>query len=445
MSETSTAVEHFLEQYRAHAPGLPAADQPWLAEARAGAAAHLAERGLPRPREEHWKYTRFASLERERFALQAAPARLDRASTAAVAELDAHRLVFVNGRLDPSLGTAPVLSGGAVLGSLAEALVSHSDLVADHLGRHTEIATHPFNALNTALFGDGALLHVPDGVALARPVHLVFVTTPGKTPVASYPRVLLVLGRDARADVVETYCATGEGKYFTDVLTEAFLGPGARLAHAKVQREGSGATHVATLQVEQAEGSELASHSVSLGAQLARNDINVRLAEPDAHASLDGLLVASGRQHTDFHTLVEHLVPRCSSEEVYKGILDGRSRGVFNGRVIVHPDAQHTDAQQSNHNLLLSRDAEIDTKPQLEIYADDVKCAHGATVGQLDEAMVFYLRARGIEEATARAMLVYGFAREVIDRVPVDALREPLVRELLAKLPNANELGGIDA
>ncbi len=317
--------------------------------------------------------------------------------------------------------------------------------MAHHLGRHTEVATHPFNALNTALFGDGALLRIPNGVALERPVHLVFVTTPGETPIATYPRVLLVLGQDARAEVVETFCAAGEGKYFTDVLTEAFLEAGARLAHAKVQREGPGAIHVATLQVEQAADSELASHSVSLGAQLARNDINVRLAEPGAHATLDGLLLAGKRQHTDFHTLIEHLVPRCSSEELYKGILDGRARGVFNGRVIVHPDAQHTDAQQSNHNLLLSRDAEIDTKPQLEIYADDVKCAHGATVGQLDEAMVFYLRARGIDEATARAMLVYGFAREIVDRTPVEALRGPLARELLARLPNANELGGIEA
>jgi Fe-S cluster assembly protein SufD len=443
MSTPSPAVEHFLEQYRTHAHALPGAGQEWLARAREGALEHLAERGLPRPREEHWKYTRFTALEKQRFSVPAdAPGvTAERAAPWAIPGLECHRLVLVNGRLEPGLSDLGTLPGGARLLSLREALANDPELVANHLGRHTEVATHPLNALNTALFADGAVLHVPDGVTLERPVHLVFLAAPGEETLAAYPRVLVVLGRDARADVVETFGALDDGRYFTDVLTEAFLGENARLGHSKVQREGPGATHVATLQVEQGAHSVLHSYSVSLGAQLARCDINVRLAGPGARCTLNGLFLAGGRQHTDFHTRVDHLVPDCASEETYKGILDGHSRGVFNGRVIVHPDAQRTDARQENHNLLLSRDAEIDTKPQLEIHADDVKCSHGATVGQLDEAMVFYLRTRGIDEAAARAMLVYGFAREVVDRAPVGPLREALGRDLLEHLPNAGDLG----
>ena len=250
----------------------------------------------------------------------------------------------------------------------------------------------------------------------------------------------MVAEAGSQTTVIESYVSIFDGCYFTNALTEIALMEDAQVDHFKVQEESTKAFHIATLQVHQDRDSRFASHSISFGGQLARNDINIVLDAEGARCTLNGLFMVSGRQHVDFHTRVDHAKANGSSEEVYKGILDGRSRGVFNGRVKVHPDAQKTDAQQSNKNILLSRDAEIDTKPELEIYADDVKCAHGATVGQLDEQTLFYLRSRGIGEDQARGLLTYGFAREILDRVDLAPLRDKLTEELLHRMPNAEQI-----
>jgi Fe-S cluster assembly protein SufD len=264
------------------------------------------------------------------------------------------------------------------------------------------------------------------------PIHLLFLGVPGGGPVAAHMRNLFVVEENAQATIVETY--SGEGVYFTNGVTEIALDQDANLDHYKIQIESEEACHVATQQLEQAGPSVFTSHNISFGGALVRNDINSRLGGEHIESTINGLYVVNGRQHVDNHTAIDHAVPNCNSHELYKGIMDGRSTGVFNGKIFVRQDAQKTDAKQTNQNLLLSEDAVIDTKPQLEIYADDVRCTHGATVGQLDADSLFYLRSRGIGLAEARAMLVHAFASDVLNRIKLEDLRERLEEALLRKL-----------
>ncbi len=250
----------------------------------------------------------------------------------------------------------------------------------------------------------------------------------------------MVADENSQAHVIESYVSLGGGSYFSNAVTEVVLGQNASIEHYKLQEESTNAFHVATLQTHQGRDSRFVSHSVSFGGQLTRNDIRAVLSAEGTDCTLNGLFMVDGRQHVDFHTTVEHSQPHGTSQEYYKGILDGRSRGVFNGRVHVHPGAQKTDATQSNKNLLLSRNAEVDTKPELEIYADDVKCSHGATVGQLDPDALFYLRARGIDEGSARGLLTYGFAQDIIDRMPIQHVRERLEQALVARVPDSDHV-----
>jgi Fe-S cluster assembly protein SufD len=295
-----------------------------------------------------------------------------------------------------------------------------------------------FGALNTAFTADGLYLHLPRGTAIEEPIHLHFVVT--NENAAIHPRNVIVAEEGARATVVEHYTGTRGVAYFTNVVTQIFAAENAAVDHCKFQQEDLRAFHVAGIHAAQARGSRLWLHSISLGAALARNDISTTFDAEGCEATLNGLYLARGRQHVDHHTRIEHSKPGGTSREYYRGLLDGASRGVFNGKVIVHPQAQRSDARQLNHNLLLSRDAEVDSRPQLEIYADDVKCTHGATVGQLDDAQLFYLRSRGIEEVVARSLLVYAFARDVIERIRIGALRSRLEELLLARLPEGGRI-----
>src|SRR5262249_41723876 len=309
------------------------------------------------------------------------------------------RLVFVNGRFQGELSKLP---RGIEVGSLAATMQSGHATAEQHLARHAGYKDHAFVALNTAFLEDGAFIEVPKETVLEQPLHLVFLSVP-TGPVVSHPRSLIVVGRDAQVSVVESYFGFSEKTYFTNAVTEIVAGENAIVEHYKLQQEQEQAFHVSTLQVHQERASSFTSHSISLGGALVRNDVNTVLDGEGAESTLNGLYIGKGAKRVDNHTTIDQAQPHCSSREIYKGILDGKASAVFNGKIVVRKGAQKTDAKQTNKNLLLSEDATINTKPQLEIYADDVKCTHGATIGQLGEESVFYLRSRGIGQEEARA------------------------------------------
>jgi len=414
---------------------------PWLTALREAALAHFGEAGFPTPRQEDWKYTNVAPIEKRHFAIPSAlsPALSDGQLRGLFLHgLDCHHLIFINGRLQPGYSTAASLPEGVEAGSLARVLTLSPADLEPYLGRIANPAANGFVALNTAFMSDGACIRVAPGVSLDKPVHLVFAVT-GSDEVMTAPRNLIVAGDNSQLTVIEHYVDLGGGTYLTNAVTEIVAGAGARVDHYKLQQESVNAYHVATIQAHLGRDSRVASRNFSLGGRLVRNDINALLSAGGAECVMDGLFMAGGRQHVDNHTFIDHAAPDCASRENYKGALDGRSRGVFNGRIMVRQDAQKTDAHQSNHNLLLSDDAEVDTKPQLEIFADDVRCSHGATVGQLNNDALFYLRSRGLEEQRARGLLTYAFMREVIDRIEVAPLRAAMGRNLLAWLPGVDE------
>jgi Fe-S cluster assembly protein SufD len=421
--------------------GRPLAEPPWVAALREAGAAGWRSAGLPTTRQEDWRFTNLAPLAATAVA---APAP-DAAPEAALADLGpavGPRLVFANGRYRPDLSSIAGLPPGAVVASLGEALRQAPDLVRPHLGRLAgpgALAGNPaFPALNAARFEDGALVHLPAGAVVEAPIVLVFTAGGSTGPVAHHPRVLVVAGEGARATVEEVY--RGAGAYLTAAVTELVLGPGAQLEHLKLQDEDDRAFHVGTVFADQGAGSRLSAHALALGGLLSRSELRSRHSGEEATLSASGLYMADGHRVTDAFTWVEHAAPRCSTSEDYKGILDGHARGIFAGRIVVKQDAQKTDARQMNSNLLLSEDAVVDTKPQLEIFADDVKCGHGGTVGQLDEDALFYLRSRGVDEAAARSLLIWAFAAEMVERFGPAPLRARARRHVAARLPAAAEI-----
>jgi Fe-S cluster assembly protein SufD len=434
---------HFLELHRRLVPALPGQEHGWLRALRSDGIRHFDALGFPKPHDERWKYTRVEPLERRPFVVADAlcigmdeddlgPFLLDGVS--------ARRMVFVNGRFVPQLSRPGRLPPGLRISSLAAAVREYPDRVEPHLGRHANPGVDGFAALNTAFLQDGAFVEVPPGVTLAEPIQVLFLSTRQDTDLVSFPRNLFVVGAASQCTIVESYATLADGANLTAAVTEVVVSEGARVEHVRVQEEGKTCSHIGTIQVHQARDSVFVCHSVSFGAQLSRTDLNARLADEGAECELNGLYMVDGRQHVDFHTCVEHEKPRGVSREYFKGILGGRSRGVFNGRVHVHPNAQKTDSQQTNKSLLLSKDAEVDTKPELEIYADDVKCSHGATVGQIDEDMLFYLRSRGIGEALARGLLTYGFAQDIVAKISVAAVRRHLEDLLVSRVPDSAEV-----
>lgn len=429
----SHAVDYFLSQFVRTAPTLPGHDVPWLRQAREHAMERFARRGFPSPRDEDWKYTSLTAIERQRFAIEAtAAAEPAKARLGAFALPECHLMAFVDGVFEPCLSRLGRLPGGVAVGSLAEVLARDPDCLADRWGAVGE-GSSAFADLNRAFAADGAYIRVGPGIAVEAPIHLLFLAS--RSDLAIQPRNIVVAETGSAASVIEHHGALGDGSYFTNAVTEISIAPGASVQHHKLQQESGRAFHIAAVAVEQGRDSRFVSTAFALGASLARADIAVRLGGEGAACSLDGLYIAAGRQHLDHHTRIDHLEPRCSSRETYKGVLGGAARAVFNGKVIVHPDARQSDAFQSNHNLLLSENAEVDTKPQLEIFADEVKCGHGATVGQLDADQLFYLCSRGLDSPAARALLTAAFAREIVDRVPFGPLQERVDQLLAGYLP----------
>jgi len=427
------AVEKLVQTYRAFAANGASGAPAWLRELRDGAIARFDALGFPTTKQEAWRFTSVAAITETEFTLAHPASRIPHLDVIKPFLLgDGPRLVFVNGFLARSLST-PLLDG-VRLDGLAQTLVDAPDLVHRHLGKYAAFADRPFAALNTAFVHDGAFVHVPARTVFEQPIQLLFLAVPTGTPLVSHPRNLIVVEREARASVVETYVALDEGVYWTNAVTEVVAGDGARVDCYRVQRESDRAFHVAVTDVHQGRDSIANVHAVSFGAALARHDLRGTLAGPGGYLILNGLYALTGDQHADHHTAIDHAAPHCESHEYFNGVLDDRSRGVFNGRIIVRPGAQKTDSKQTNNNLLLSRDAHADSQPQLEIYADDVKCTHGSTVGPLDPKALFYLESRGIGEVEARRLMTYGFASEILNRMDIAPLREQLDKIVRARL-----------
>jgi Fe-S cluster assembly protein SufD len=434
----SPAVQRYADDYAALAARLPGNRVVWAERIRRDALERFRAVGFPTLRHEDWKYTNVAALERRHFAPRGAPGEAAAEAVAAhiFSDLDADVLVFVDGWYEAALSHIDSLPADASVRPLSAALADDARWLQPHLG--SVAGGSGFDALNAALWCDGAAIRLEPGARLPRPVHLIFMATGGGH--AAHVRNVVVAGEGSEVTVIEHYVSLPGAEALTTVETRIEVGANAGVEHVKLLQEDAKSLHIAAIRAVQARDSRFTSHSVAMGAQLARNDIETRFDGPGAEATLNGLYLAAGRQHVDHHTRIDHAVPRCASREFYRGILDGHGRGVFNGRVLVREDAQQTDAQQVNNNLLLSREAEIDTKPQLEIFADDVKCAHGATVGQLDEDMLFYLRSRGVGEAAARSLLTYAFANDVLNRIRLEPVRLRLEQALLNRLPEGESI-----
>ena len=431
----------------------------WLGGIRRAAIDRFGDLGFPTTHHEEWRFTNVAPIARTAFR-PAAPAfglpgepfdsRLQKLSVLSVAPwaAECHVLVFVNGRFAPGLTSIADLPAEVKVGSLADAIPLGDPALETHLARHAGYEDHAFIALNTALFEDGALIEVRPNTVVRKPIALVFVTVPGAEPQVSHPRNLVLVGPGSQMSFIEAHLRFRDAEqiagsaepgsagpvYFTNAVTEVVVGGNAVVDYTRIQDESDRAFHVGILQVEQERSSSVTTHSVALGGLLDREEARAVLDGEGAEALLHGLYVINGWQHVDNHTIIDHAKPHCSSREVYKGVLDGHAGGVFNGKIIVRQDAQKTDSKQSNKNLLLSEGAVINTKPQLEIYADDVKCTHGATIGQIDSEAVFYLRSRGIGLEEARSLLIQAFANDILDRVKFEPLRDHLRRALHARL-----------
>ncbi len=414
-------------------------DPEWLKQIRSEAAQQFRAQGLPTTRLEEWRYTNLKELAKASFTLPAGEAaqvsRTD-VESAAFPVFACSLYVFVDGRYEPRLSA---LGAGADvhIESLAELAAREPELLRRHLGRLVSPKEHPFAALNTAFLGDGAVLRVPRDIHVDEPLHVVFLSTSGEPAQVTHPRVLVVAEAGSRVQLIQDHVSVGDGTGFSNAVTEVFVAANAQVELMLLQRKASDAFQLSNLAVRIERDGRFASHTLTLGGRLVRNDLAVTLVDEGADATLNGLFVGAGEQLIDNHTLVDHAMPHGTSRELYKGILGEQVRGVFRGRVRVRPDAQKTDAMQSNPNLLLARGAEIDTKPQLEIHADDVKCSHGSSVGQLEEDALFYLRARALDLARARDLLTFGFAREILAALPVAALADGLEESLMARLSEA--------
>ena len=406
------------------------AGQPhWLLPIRKAGLARFGELGLPSLKDEDWRFTNTAPIAKLPFKPAFDPTdgvTVEALANLAFTKLPGARLVFVNGHFAEKLSSLKNLPAGVKAGNLAAALASEAAFLEKHLGQYARNADNGFTALNQAFFLDGGFVHVPAGKTVAEPVQFVYVSAAKPGGTTFHPRNLVIAEASSQVTILESYVSLGGSHYFTNAVTELFAGDNARLEFVKFQDEAADAFHIASFHGEFGRASNVNVHSFALGAKLSRNNIRTKLAGEGLECILNGLYLTRGEQLADHHMVVEHAQPHCASHEYFNGILDDKSKGVFHGRIYVHPVAQKTDAKQTNKNLLLSDDATADTKPQLEIYADDVKCTHGATIGQLNEESIFYLRSRGIGPETARRMLIHAFAGEIIERIQHEPAREEL-------------------
>jgi Fe-S cluster assembly protein SufD len=403
---------------------------PWVFLRRKAGIARFAELGFPTLKHVDWRFTNVAPIAKPPFKpvfeSDANGLALDALSQFPFSKLPGARLVFVNGHFAAGLSTLPALRDGIRVSNLASALVNDAGIIEKHLGRYVRTEDNAFAALNDAFFQDGGFIFVPAGQSIDEPVQLLFVNTSTDAGAAMHPRNLIIAEREAHLTIIESYVSLAKAPTFTNAVTEFALGANSVVEHCKFQDESTDAFHIAALHSHLGRTVNFSSHSIVTGAKLSRNNIRTTLDGEGIEAVLNGVYLTNGDQLADHHMVVDHAKPHCASHEYFNGVLAGKSRGVFHGRILVRPDAQKTDAKQTSKNLLLSDEASAEAKPQLEIYADDVKCTHGATIGQLNDESIYYLRSRGIGLETARRMLIHAFAGEIIDRVKHDALREEL-------------------
>ncbi len=415
-------IDHYVDQHTAASPTFPGSGLSWLDSQRKSGISQFKQVGFPGQRDEDWRYTPLRSVTSKLFQIkfdeQLAQTNLD---SYLIPGLDCHRLVFIDGQYAAEHSDVSGLTTGVVVDSFEQLLRKSPDAIAD-TSKGDMSAAHGFAALNIAFSQDGYLVQIPDNAKLDKPVEIIFIAEGDE--LATQPRNIIRLGKHAEVQIIERYVGVTQGASLVNNTTQISLDQGARLDYYLVQLQQGSAYQVSTIEAELARDSNIASRTITLGGELVRNNLTVNLDQPGAHCDMFGLYNISGKQHVDNHTNVIHGAAHCTSREIYKGVLDQRSRAVFHGRIKVEQDAQKTDATQSNDNILLSANAEIDTKPQLEIYADDVKCAHGATVGQLDQNALFYLRSRGIELQQARMLLTRAFAQDVLGEIAIEPLRD---------------------
>jgi len=435
LTTTTPELQSYLDSFARFEKSVPGHHLDWLRKLRQEGFARFCEFGFPTTHDEDWRFTNVAPISRTTFQLaedtKVSPSDLK----PFVIPRAACQLVFVNGRYVPALSSLGKLPKGVRVSSLAEAIENDAARLEDRLGRYASFDRDAFIALNTAFLADGGYVYLPRGTVVEAPVCLLYVSTGNGAPAMAHPRNLVIAEDHSQVTVVEDYVSVNSGVMFSNVVTELYAGQDAIVAHYMIEREDTQALNVSTLRIQQERNANVESHSLLLGGALVRNNVHPVLAGEGGECLINGLFIGKGRQHMDNYMLVEHAQPHCNSRQFYNGILDERAHGVFHGRIIVHKDAQKTDAKQTNRNLLLSDEAQIDTKPQLEIYADDVKCTHGATIGQVEENALFYLRSRGLDEIAARRLLLYAFASECLDRMRTGPVRTYLEALTASWLP----------
>ncbi len=441
MKETKS-IEWYKSRFDLFEKSLNGESKSELHALRKQAMQKFAGMGFPSSHDEEWRFTNVLPIAKMEFTpvfeYSGKGLRQADIDKFTFGGLHCTRLVFINGHLADEFSTHDPQPGVTIAG-LRSAINSHSELVNRHLAKYVKIGENAFTALSTAFIHDGAFVHVAKNTEITNPIHLLFIVT-GDQKVAVSPRNLIVAEPGSKASIVESYVSLASAPYLTNAVTEFVVDENATIEHDKLQDESLDSYHIGTIHFQQSRNSNVVSNAINLGAAIARNNITAVLNGEGIESTLNGLSLATGTQHVDNHTAIDHAKPHCASHELYKSILDGKSKGVFNGKIFVRKDAQKTDAKQTNKTLLLSDEATVNTKPQLEIFADDVKCTHGATVGHLDEEQKFYLRSRGVGEEEANDLLTFAFASDVINRVHIDALREQLDMMIHARLQRGRML-----
>ncbi len=434
-SELKNIKDSYIENFGKFENSLNGGKSTAIHKIRKDAILNFSELDFPTTRNEEWKYTSIAPLLKHNFipSEKKSGVSKNQVQKFLFSELEHSLLVFINGFFSEELSDIKSLPKGVIAGSIAEAIKNHSEIVEKHYSKYADYKDQIFTALSTAFTKDGAFVYIPDGKLIEEPVHILYLSTSKDQKILNQPRNLFVAGKNSQATIIEHYASIDNEIYFTNTVTEIFVDENAVLDHIKLQDESKSAFHIARMEVDQERNSNFTSNMISFGGDLSRNDFNTRFNNEGGNCQLNGLFMIDGNQLFDVHTMIDHAKPHCDSHEHYKGILDGKSRGVFNGKVMVRPDAQKTNAFQENNNIILSDSALINTKPQLEIFADDVKCSHGATIGQINEDALFYLKTRGIGDKTARGLLIHAFASEVVNSIKVEAIRNYLEEILTTK------------
>jgi Fe-S cluster assembly protein SufD len=434
MENKTDIKQYFINQFNEFEKSLNGEKSSDFHKARKNAIGKFAELTFPTQKDEEWKYTNISSLQKHYFSPFAVSEKVssENINKFLFDKMEHSLLVFVNGNFSSELSKLIDVTEGVVIGSLAEELKNDNPIVKKHLGRYAEDENYFFTTLSAAFTKDGAFVYVPDGKIVKDPIHIIFITMSGSEKILTQPRNLFVVGKNSQVTIIEHYVSDEDSVYFTNSVTEIVADENAIVDHIKLQEESNKAFHIARMEVDQERSSNFSSHLISCGAEISRNDFNARFNDEGSECMLNGLFIIGDEQLFDAHTMIDHAKPHCNSHEHYKGILQDKSKGVFNGKVMVRQDAQKTNAFQENNTILLSDDAVMNTKPQLEIFADDVKCSHGATIGKLNDEAKFYLKSRGIGEESATAILIHAFASDVITSIKIPALRDYL-EEIITK------------